>query len=261
MLRFYQNSSSELSVSSVSNKIEYYYQQCNAYIIMNVYHYTQIKNILSITEGDPKASIYRNGEWINESPPGLRPLRYEGMHNKTLKGKMAIYCLLNPQPREWLENKHFDGIWNRLDNNEVLLTLNIDPDNLNIHIADAGHIVGFDYRQTYPNIPSKYIHPDIVTAEDEYAKSRITLKEYLNSSDTPDYSLPELLIEEKVPLDHIHIDTFQPELEKGIGSYHGETRRQFINRISKIPELNEWVKTSLEKLEARHESGLPDRLS
>jgi hypothetical protein len=225
---------------------------------MNIYHYTDVRNYWSIKNGNPKANkLTTDGHWINEAPPGLRPMSSEGRFNQQLNSRAAIFCLLEPQPLAWINNQDFKDMWKRLDHQELLLTLDVNPNDPNIYVADAGHIQGFLYRDTYPSLPTNYKHLSLSVAESKYAITKILLSDYLQREVDLNYSLPEVLVEKSIPIDRIAITAFQPELFEILKNYRGDQREIYIRSIGHIPELSTWLGMTLKEIGLNKENDLP----
>jgi hypothetical protein len=87
----------------------------------------------------------------------------------------------------------------------------------------------------------KYLHKTINEGERVYMESRIPLKEYLSKKEIFNFSLPEIIFHESIPVDKIHISNEQPFLEEELKISKGDDRERFMHRIEKVPELSDWL--------------------
>lgn len=98
---------------------------------------------------------------------------------------------------------------------------------------------GFLYKEK-DGIPKKYLHESRKKSERAYMASKIPMLDYLESKGG-EYSLPEVIITEHIPLERVTISKQQPLLEADLIMYTGKWRERIIDQIGKIPELKSWL--------------------
>jgi len=198
---------------------------------MKIYHYTNLDDWSEIKSGEDYGK-----------DPGLIPLRRIGKHGETWKNS-ATFCLLEPEPEQWKNNENFTDIWNKFKRNtgRLLLEIEVDENDETIKVVDWANIEsalnrGEDQKKAY----------------DKYWDSKVTLKEYLKNKNKLNFSLPEILITEHVPMEKISVSNEQPRI-KEVLEEEGKYAERFIDNIKRVPELATWLKNYQTEKENRKE--------
>lgn len=214
---------------------------------MKVYHYCKI---------DSWEDIKNGGAWIGADEPGLIPLRRVGMKHPDAFDTLAVFCLLEPLPKEWTNNPHFKEIWDHLKRNIGQLLIEIEVDkNTKAFVIDRAKMQGF-LEEDKNGVPSQFLFPSREDAEREYVESKISLEEYLKRKDELNFSLPEVIITERVPLLKIRISDEQPVIEERLKELKGRglSDSMYIERLlEKVPELKDWYEKNEPSLEMKKE--------
>jgi len=213
---------------------------------MKVYHYAPLDSWFLIKNGSKSE--------------GLKP----GLHAKGRVGQMdpeawkttAIFCLDDPMPQKWVDNKQFGDVWGRLKSGvgKLLLEIEIDPEIDPVFVIEGAHNEGGkllshpEFRET---APASYLHEDITETESAYIKTKIPLRDYIEGG--VQYILPEIVITGDVSIDKISVSEMQPILEEKLREGEVVSAR-YEERIKRITELSTWYqhyKQSLEQKESR----------
>jgi hypothetical protein len=213
---------------------------------MKVYHYAKLDDVPAI-KGEAR------GDYGSLS--GLLPLRRVGREHQPAWKTPAIFALLEPLSREWVENVHFNQTWEVLARSlgtAVLLEIEV-PDSAKAYVIDRGHMEGALYKDK-DKVPKRHIFPTLEEAEKAYFESRVLLKDFLANRDAFDFTLPEVIITERIAPESIVIAENQPLLESSLRSYREGERmsdryKEIIEKIQAIPELARWYETFSEKEE------------
>jgi hypothetical protein len=170
-----------------------------------------------------------------------------------------VFALLSPLPSSWVNNPHFKGIWNYLKRNigSLLYEIDTDPEHDQVFVVDRGHVEGYLYRHLL-NTPERYCYSDKRSAERQYMLSKTPLKDYLQKQTEFNYSLPDVIFPENVPLDRVSISTQQSLLEEQLGIFKGDVRSSLINQIKQIPELDAWFESYKQREGSLHLEGSRD---
>src|SRR3989339_733676 len=157
---------------------------------MIVYHYTKLKKWKDI----------QAGSWQSKNKPGLGALRKLGTDYNKASEKSGVFALTEPIPDSWINNTQFPNVWNRLKNNigKLLLEISIDPKKAMV----------YDWAEKEKNDEDNSTE----FAEKQYINSGMSLEDYLVNKNL--FVLPEVVIEEDVPIENIKISDEQPLLEE-----------------------------------------------
>lgn len=198
---------------------------------MKVYHYARL--------GDWKE--IKRGSYRSEDKPGLAARHRMGQAHMPAWELGAAFALLEPTPKDWVNNPNFKQTWDYLkrDVGELLLEIEIDPNLDEAYVVDRGYVEGRLYGDEV-EIPNKYKIDQKKEAEQAYVESKVTMKEYLERKDELNFSLPEVVFHKVVPIEKISISHYQPVLEESLNKYTGVFRDELIDQIRGIPELAEW---------------------
>lgn len=200
---------------------------------MKVYHYINIE--------DWKKMGLEKEEGKDVQLKGSRL----GRKNREAWEKICVFALLEPMPENWINNKDFHLTWKTLERDlggRMLLEIEIGPDlEEDSFVVDRGHVEGVLYNEVPDTkFPDKYRHGGRDVAEAAYLRSSVPLKQYIENEGAYDYSLPEVIITRRIPLDKVKISEQQPLLEKILEESDYEWASRFIARFREVPELNEW---------------------
>jgi len=117
-----------------------------------------------------------------------------------------IYAFNEAEPREWTHNSNFPKIWSKVikhvchyDFALARLSWEILPED-ETFVADWAHLerIRKEMKRNQYGFADKKDKREILKAKEKYVKSRILLKNYRGN-----YSLPELLIRNPIPLSRI----------------------------------------------------------
>ena len=205
---------------------------------MIVYHYTSSRNwgdIKSANNLKKFAGLRRKGRLGQDYLPAWE--------------FGAIFALSEARPESWVHNPDFPRTWDYLmtDCGSLLLEVEVDDQAETSLVVDRAHMEGFLYLQEGMEVPERYRHTDPIEAEKAYLESKVPLRDWLVYKDALDYSLPEILLTELVPLDRIRIPVTQEELELDLAEIVPIGRAKELERLSQIPELQPWYQGYLER--------------
>jgi len=213
---------------------------------MKVYHYAN-----HLKWGDIK-----RGSWLSKNRPGLAAGFSLGRRDIEARNTFAVFALLEPKPVNWTENPYFKKVWDHLKNNigSLLLEIEVDPEkDSNVYVVDRAHPEGFLYLDK-TDIPEKYLHKDLQTAEQAYVLNKIPINNYVGREKEYGLALPEVIIIDHVPFDKLSVSVEQPLLEENLVCNY-----EMIMQLERIPELNAWCERYRERhpeLEEFRDSGL-----
>ncbi len=199
---------------------------------IKVYHYAQLSDWTPIATGDEEVE-----------PTGLVPQRNIGAADRDAWKTPAIFGFVNPTPTEWVKNPHFNDIWKRQHRELgiLLLEINVNPYTDTALVADRGYIEGYLYKDK-TGIPTQYVEEHREPAERKYMASRVPLLDYTTNPEKFQFSLPEVLIPQHVPLEKISVSRIQPRLEGILQLYPegGRLHQQVLGFAQSIPGLKPW---------------------
>lgn len=200
---------------------------------MKVYHYTEIKDWKDI-----KAGSYRS-----KNIPGLGANRRVGREDREAWNTGAVFCFLEPVPTDWVHNTHFKLTWDAIKHDiqgRMLLEITVD-ENTPAYVIDRGLAEGHLYKEK-TDIPKGYLFPTRKDAEAAYIQSKVPLKEFIEKRQDYNFSLPEVIITEDVPLEKVKISEKQPFLEEDLEKYKNTPifMEDIMRDINSIPELKAW---------------------
>lgn len=190
----------------------------------------------------------RLGDWnkIKTRPTGSGELglvakRKIGREYEEALNTRAGFALFEPVPKDWEESEFFEDIFSRLkrDVGELLLEIDVDPEDEDVFVIDRGYLEGYLYDDK-TKIPDRYREDNRKRAEKAYLESKVPLKRYLEEKDTLHFSLPEIIFHKTIPPERIRISDFQPGLMEMLEGTRGVTREAFVREIIEIPELSQW---------------------
>lgn len=201
---------------------------------MKVYHYTYFNNWRGI----------KKGTYVSNYEPGLAPDLPLGQMYRPARDIKAFYALFEPQPSSWKENPCFRNVWNWLNLNvgNLLLEIDVDPEkDTGIFVVDRGHMEGFLYEDK-THTPKHYLHDTREAAEKAYLGSKMTLRDYLAKQNEVNYSLPEVIITEMIPLERIKVSEQQPFLEEELKKEgKNPIKKECLFEIERTQELEPWI--------------------
>lgn len=150
----------------------------------------------------------------------------------------AVFWLLEARPNQWIQNKNFPESWWALYRSTGRLLLEIEVDPSEVYIIERWHVEGFLYGNL-ANSPEKFRHNTLRDSEKAYFDSIIPLKHYLDHQSKYDYSLPEILMLNRVPSERVAISGTQQKLEEAIELYRiwNIFRKSIIRRMAETPWL------------------------
>jgi hypothetical protein len=214
---------------------------------MKIYHYTNFSNVGKIL-----------GKF-NCAPQefGIKPNRYIGQVFGSARERLATFGFLEALPDSWVNNKDFPLTWKTLvhdfkisDSGELLLEISIDSDDL-VYVADRAHIEGVLYPDQ-AKIPEKYQHVNLEDGEESYMQSLVPLKDYLEKQkEGQSYSLPEVVIFNRIPPERIEVSSIQPLIEEDLLRESNEGRKHLIHLITHGYSSKELI-TWRRKYEQKH---------
>jgi hypothetical protein len=198
---------------------------------VKVFHYSQIERWSEIVKGS----------WKSGEKPGLGASHRMGHHDDEAFNTCAVFALLEPIPESWTQNPYFKDVWQWLiaDIGDLLLEIEVDPETDNVLVVDRGHLEGFLYEDK-TGIPERYMHLSRKAAERAMMESKIPLGEFLARKKELQYSLPEVIFPQNVPLDKISVSTTQSSLEVKLSKYNRTWEAELMRRVKGIPELQSW---------------------
>lgn len=170
----------------------------------------------------------------------------------------AVFWLLEARPNQWIKNKHFPESWWALYRSTGRLLLEIEIDPGEVYIIERWHVEGFLYGNLI-NPPEIFRHNTLRDSEKAYFDSIIPLKHYLDHQWKYDYSLPEILMLNRVPMERVTISGTQQKLEEAIEWYRmwNIFRKSIIRRISEIP----WLEYLYDKYKSELEDQFEDEMT
>jgi hypothetical protein len=185
--------------------------------------------------------------WKNiKATESLNPRSLQSIHREVSDPRSltrATFALLQPEPKEWIQNELFPTLWDYFIGTRGDLLLEVDADEGKILVGDAGYIEGYLFRNHHQelNMPKKYAITDPNIAFRKYWDSLIPLSDYTDQG--LQYCVPEAQIQFPVGLDNITVSHEQPLLERELGL--GRLKDQTIPPIPSIyacqTELNPWI--------------------
>jgi len=198
---------------------------------MKVYHYSRLENWRDIAcEQDGKKT-------------GLIPGIRLGEQYKGASERSAIFALLQPKPNGWTHCPDFpegSSPWESLMRNVGKLLLEIDVDPAQTSVVEWGHREGY-LRGAGHNpdftVPSRFAHQTRLEAETAYVKSIVPLQQYVNEE--MQYVIPEVLIEEHVPMERVHVSADQSVLRENIQSWPPEWCHDKLLYLQYVPGLED----------------------
>lgn len=201
---------------------------------MKVFHYTNfgdIGGILGKRRGDPA---------------GLEPRKRIDRLIPKSKSLWASFALLEPAPESWVNNPHFPITWKSLASNlqimdygALLIELEVDGEGDQVFVGDRAHIEGYLYTDK-AGIPTQFLHESYQKAEEAFAQSITPIEEYTARTDGQ-FSLPEVIILNLIPLERITVSTHQPLIETELEKRFGAHRQRIIDLIKHGYAQNELV--------------------
>jgi hypothetical protein len=213
---------------------------------IKIYHYAKLEDWWAITDG-----------YVYDTAPGLIPARSIAFEDPEARNTKAVFGLLKPEPTEWVHNPHFAHIWRRLtrDIGDMLLEIKVDPQKDTVLVGDRGHIEGVLY-QDPTGIPQKYLHDNQLEGEHRYMQSLVPLSDYVNHAHELQFSLPEVILPNHVPLEQITVSHQQPLLEGKLRRYpeHSMIVREKLRFINNFDELQPWY-TNYQERERELQTG------
>ncbi len=159
---------------------------------VKAYHYTNMLDYSRIKTG--------SGYGRTGLLPIKRLVSY-GVHGLPEKAHDSyIFCLPEPEPMSWKNNKEFPLMWNRFMNNVckgselVLLSFDVLPED-NAYVIDWAHVERMLRKYEEPTKKQRTV------AGLKYWNSRVPVSKYDSS-----YSLPELIVNEPIPLERLNFE-------------------------------------------------------
>ena len=210
---------------------------------VTVYHYSRLEDWFGI----------ENGSYVSRHKPGL------GANKRVCLDYMdgwevgAIFALESPAPSEWMDNKDFPRVWRDLKAHvgTLLLEVDVDSNDPSVFVPDWGHQEGYAWTRTLeqnPNaifdvqvkVPQRYTHKDNLSAERAYWDGRVQIGEYLRRKDELNFSLPEVVITQNVPLERVRVSKNQPSLLEYLRRMPKSSYRDsVISKVRNVPGLAE----------------------
>jgi len=196
---------------------------------MVVYHYTEFDHWEEIKEA--RTLI----------PRSLQSLQRE-LDDERVTTR-ATFALLDPEPKEMVDNQFFPELWQEFRGTRGYLSLDVDADPKEVLVGDAGFIEGYLYRKMHEavSMPEAYAIQDPQIAFDRYWESLIPLDAYKEAD--LHYLVPEAQIRFPVSLNYVTVSHVQPILENTLGS--GEIPNPLIAPIPGIlrfqSDLQPWL--------------------
>jgi len=203
--------------------------------LMKVFHYSRLDDWNSIKRGSFKT---------NNSPGLAANKRLAPLSDKGWKIGCS-FSLLEPEPKQWTRSTTFKYAWPALISNtgSLLLSVNLEKHINTTFVVDWGHREAF-LQNTLVATPEKYVHQTETKAQEAYVESMMPIEEYLNRKKELDYSLPEVITTEIIPLSDLEISSTQPRLEGELNKCveGSEAYRDTREEIALLPELRNWAR-------------------
>lgn len=197
--------------------------------------------------------------------PGLWKHISEGIGEQAYKGLVpkssptnhvdsanGIFALTDPMPKSWMLNKLYPDAWTHLISLEagigrLLLDVEVRPSD-DIMVYDFGYkLSALKYRRRY-NIYDAWVMEE---AEGRYLANGLSLSAYLvRKAKGIDFSLPEVIIANPVPLERLSISKDQPLLDEVIEgrvryryriNEQLDDRQELLRQMQAVPELEQWT--------------------
>jgi len=98
----------------------------------------------------------------------------------------------------------------------VLFELEVDLRETTVFVGDRAFVEGVFESNHNGIVPSCFVSEDVLEGEERFMNSLTPLQKYLErvSNEVEGFSLPEVLILDKVPLERVRVSEEQPFLEK-----------------------------------------------
>lgn len=201
---------------------------------MILYHYTSPALWKQISEGT-SGCAYK----------GLIPQSSPAFHIDPQKG---IFALTSPMPESWMLNKDYPDAWDDL----ISLEMGIGRMLLEVETISSDEIKVYDYGfKLFAQMYSTYDAKAIEEAEGRYLANGLPVRAYLDKvAGGEDFSLPEVVILNPIPLERLSISKTQPLLDEVIegrvryrNPVHqlADDREILLWQIQNIPELSRWT--------------------
>ena len=160
----------------------------------------------------------------------------------------AIFALTHPMSASWRLNKHYPDAWDDL----ISLEVGISRMLLEVETSSSDEIKVYDYGyKLFAQMYAAYDAKAMEEAELHYLANGLPLKTYLDTLDQgQDFSLPEVVILNPIPLERLSVSPTQPLLDEVIEGrvrYRhriGEQvydRQILLQQIQTVPELLQWT--------------------
>lgn len=208
---------------------------------MILYHYTRPNLWKHISQGT--------------GSEGYRGLVPRSSYLNTVGAPLSVFALTEPTPASWRLNSDYPDAWSDLVSldigiGQMLLEITVDSsDNISVH--DYGHrLFGFMYACS-----------DEARAKGdlEYLNTGLALPDYLQKlRDGEDFSLPEVLIHNPIPLERLRVSAAQPLIDQVIDGNapfryrigeQQEDRKVLLEEIQGVAELALWAQRCQEAMQ------------
>ncbi len=208
---------------------------------MILYHYTRPNLWKHISQG--------TGE------QGFKGLVPKSMPTESGNSPYSVFTLTDPLPASWRLNKDYPDAWSDL----ISLDSGIGQMLLEVEVAPTDRIRVYDY--AYILFTNTYCAYDSKAREDgdfAYLSHGLSLDSYLERlRGGQDFSLPEVLIQNPVPLERLRVSATQPLIDQVIDgnapfryrtSEQQEDRRVLLQEIQAVSELAPWAQRCKEAM-------------
>ena len=208
---------------------------------MKVFHYAQPEDLLTIM-GKPG---------LTGAESGLVPNRCLARFPEEAFNLRVIFAFLEPLPRSWTHNSCFPDAWEiflRDKADRALLEIEVERKNPNIFVVDWAHRESYWQDRRRRLDPQRFQCISETASRKAYFESKILLDIYLKREAELSYSLPEVIIAERVPPERLELSREQPLLEKIFDIHKEETREELLRELSGFSLLRGWVSRKQQEL-------------
>lgn len=206
---------------------------------MKVFHYS---NLESVEKWTWLKKVRTSDESIKDrfdlEGRSTIAIHSNGMVVTPKESPLAIFALRSPTPDEWLKHPLLPNNWQKFMDTigPILLELDLSPKEIKkAFVIDEKALQLSDQRLSQSELATL-----VQTTYDD----KTPLADY---DGTKEFSLPSIVIFDKIPEKQIKISEQQPILEHILEeSYQGKIKESYIKRIRQIPELDTWYKLKYE---------------
>ncbi len=191
---------------------------------MKLYHYTLPENCDQIMGRSISATAANKKGLIPRTP-------FDGDKNNRV-----TYCLFDPVPGDWVNNKEFPGVFDSLmlSTDGFLLEIKVDLSDGGIFVLDWAILERIRRAEPY-----QFSDDEVDYARIDYHASKIPLSEYLQNPNL-NYGLPEVVITKTILPEMVAVSSEQRMLEKHLEYIHRVApihSERNLQRYAVVPEL------------------------